>query len=349
VAEGESLLLAGRVEEQELLRQIKVLSELVTAAPDDERVHLHLARMAEATQRDDIAATSYRNAFEINPELKAAKLTPGLLVARGRWNLDAHRETAALLDYGLLGESRHRIAGLPSRLYAQLLLASGDFERALAALGKDQEPADRRLRCEILRRQGRLPEALAALDPKDARVATALCRARVLRQLGRLAEAERLLRAILALEVTVEAGLRIPTALRYYVADVERYERQPKFLAVTVAFAPERLGERDLMVRYRISAPRSLQIVNEDFKLRVERRPDIIALEARVELARVLCRASRKLKGKERSDALAAAVQELSQAVDGGLHDLESFHNDPDLARLRQRKSFQDLIRRARR
>jgi len=348
VAEADALLELGRVDQDQLGRLVKGLSELTASAPGDERVHLQLGRMAEATQREAIASRSYRTAFEIDPDLSPRKLTPGFLVARGRWHLDAKRDAAALVDYRRLGESRHRVAGRPSRLYAELLLALGDPERALAALGKDQRPADRRLRAEILLSQGRYEEALAALDPEDSSVETTLIRARAFRHLGRLMDAQRLLRALLKLEGSVEARLQIPSALRYYEADLERYVRDPDFVVVQVSFGPERLGGRDLMVRYRITATRALQIVDQDFTLRVERRPDLANLEAHVELARVLCSASRS-EVDQRGELLEAAVKELSAAVQGGLRDFEAFHDDPDLVLVRQLKVYQDLVRRERR
>jgi serine/threonine protein kinase/WD40 repeat protein/tetratricopeptide (TPR) repeat protein len=348
VGEVDELLRVGKADEADFRRLLLVLSELAASVPGDERVHLQLGRMAEATSREKIAARSYRTALEIDPDLAPGKLTPGLLVARGRWHLDGGRDAAALIDYRRLGESRHRVAGRPSRLYAQLLLALDDPERALAALGQDQRSADRRLRCRAFLELGRPEEALDALDPQDTKVETALLRARVLRRLGRLPEAQRLLQAIVELEARVDVRLRTPTAFRYYEADLERYVRDPDFVAVRVGYGAERLGARHLVVRYRVTASSSIQIVDRDFSSRSERRPAHVALEARLELARLLCGASRQ-QPKERRELLEAAVQELSKAVRGGLREFEEFHSDPDLVLIRQLKSYQDLLRRERR
>lgn len=344
VAEADELLRVGRVEPRDLNRLVNTLSDLARSSPGDAGVHLQLGRMAEATQREEIAAQSYLTALRIDPDLSPRTVTPGFLIARGRWHLAAQRDAAALIDFRRLGESKHRIAGRPSRIYAHLLLAAGDRERALAALGADQEPQDRRLRSEILRRSGDHQAALKALDAEDETLPTALARARVLRELGRLGEAQRILNAILKLKATSETRLRVPHAFRYFEGQLERYVREPSFVVVHTRIGPERLGERDLLVRYRIVASETLQIVGSDYVSRVKRRPVLMILQARVELARVLCRASRS-QAKNREELLDAAVEQLRLVVAEGLLDFEAFHTDPDLTLLRQLRTYQAILR----
>lgn len=346
LGEARALLVAGRGEESQLRRLFQELSQLAVDAPGDERIHLQLGRLAEATRQEAVAARSYETALEIAPELAPEPLTPGFLVTRGRLHLEAGREGAALIDYARLGQSRHRVAGRPSRDYAQLLLQLGDPEQALDALGEDASEADRRLRSEILLRLGRPQEALAALAKDDSPQA-ALARARVLRELGDLAEAERLLRAILELDLEIEAQLVSPHALRFYEGDLERYVREPDFVSVSVGFSPRHLGARELHVTFKVTARRSLEVVERDLRAHRERRPDLLALEAHLELARVHCRASRR-NAKQRAKLLRAAVKEIRAAAAGGLRDFEALHNDPDLALVRNHKSYQALIRRER-
>ena len=341
------LLARGHADREEFNAIVKRLRKLASTPLADERLHLYLGSMAESTGRTQEAAASYREALTINPDLAPRTVTPGFLQARGNFYLEQKRNAAALVDFRRLGESEHRLAGAPSRIYAHLLLAANEPARALAALGQDEEPADRRLRSRILLQLGRTKEALAALDTEDKHVRTVLARARVLRAVDRLSDAERLLRAIIELNPTIDVGLKFPVAFRYYERDLERYERKPKFVESYAAFGDDELGARDLFVRYRITARESLQIVDREYAKRQERRPDLVVLEARVELARVLCRASRK-QPKDRTKLKRLAVEQLRLAIDGGLRDFQVFDTDPDLSTLRRGKDYQALLKQMR-